>query len=176
MKAFFSPDETGYYGGAGTLARALLWGVQPLAQVMFPKLVQSSARKEKSNLMTQVLLCTLGMAVAGAVGLVVLRHPLIRLVFKPEFESVGTLVLPWYAAAIVPLALANVLVNAVLARGEFRVVPALVLLGIGYGTTLYFCHASLVQVLQIMGGFNLALLAVCAWFHWRGRLANTPAT
>lgn len=171
VKAFFPPDETGYYGGAGTLARALLWAVQPLTQVMFPKLVQSSARKEKSNLMTQVLLCTLGIAVAGALGLIALRHPLIRLVFKPEFESVGAAVLPWYAAAIVPLALANVLANAVLARGEFRVVPALVGLGLGYGVTLYFCHASLVQVLQIMGAFNLLLLLACAWFHRQSRPA-----
>lgn len=172
VKAFFPPDETGYYGGAGTLARALLWAVQPLTQVMFPKLVQSSARKEKSNLMGQVLLCTLGIAVAGALGLIVLRHPLIRLVFKPEFESVGAAVLPWYAAAIVPLALANVLANAVLARGEFRVVPALVGLGLGYGVTLYFCHTSLVQVLQIMGAFNLLLLLACAWFHRQSRTAT----
>jgi len=174
VKAFFPADQTGFYGGAGTLARALLWVVQPLSQVMFPKLVHSATRKEKSNLLGLVLLGTLILAALGALSLTVLRHWVIRFVFTPEYEAVGASILPWYAWAIVPLALANVLANGVLAKGQFQVVPVLVLLGALYGVALYEWHGSLIQVLQIMGGFNLLLLAVCGWFTWRQPAPAAP--
>ena len=40
-------------------------------------------------------------------------------------------VLPWYAGAMIPLALANVLVNDLLARLRFNLVPPLLLLAAG---------------------------------------------
>src|SRR5207245_1782192 len=49
-KSFFNGDEMAPYVAAGTLSRALLWLVLPLAAVMFPKIVHSSAKSEKSNL------------------------------------------------------------------------------------------------------------------------------
>jgi len=77
--------------------------------------------------------------------------------------------LPWYAWAMVPLALANVLLNNLLARGSFRVVPALIVLALGYAFALTrpALHASPVTVLQVMGVCNLVLLGVSAWFTWR---------
>src|SRR5208283_1204459 len=50
VKAFFPGDEMASYGVAGTLSRALLWLVLPLAAVMFPKIVHATAKSEKSNL------------------------------------------------------------------------------------------------------------------------------
>ena len=46
----FSADQMKPYVLAGTLSRALLWLVQPLATVMFPKIVQSTMRGQKNNL------------------------------------------------------------------------------------------------------------------------------
>jgi hypothetical protein len=60
----------------------------------------------------------------------------------------------------------NVLVNAMLARSSFRVVPALVLLAAAYGFALTRFHDTPELVLQTMGAFNLELLAVCAAFAW----------
>ena len=74
--------------------------------------------------------------------------------------------LPWYAGAMLPFCLANVLVNNLLAKSDFRPVPAIVALAIAYGVTLTFVHGSLVTVLQMVGLFNLLLLAICAWFTW----------
>ena len=169
VKVFFSSDETGYYVGAGTLSRALLWLVLPMATVMFPKIVQSAARAEKNNLVWLVMAGTVILAACGALGLTVLRSWVIRFVFEKEYVQVGAAVLPWYAWAMVPLSLANVLANNLLARGHFRVVPALVLLAVAYGFTLGHYHSSLISVLQILGGYNLLLLAVCGWFTWRAR-------
>ena len=47
---YFGADETAPYGAAGTLSRALLWVVLPLAGVMFPKIVRSHVASEKNNL------------------------------------------------------------------------------------------------------------------------------
>jgi hypothetical protein len=76
-------------------------------------------------------------------------------------------VLPWYAFAMVPLALGNVLLNNLLARSSFKVVPAMCVLAIGYAFALTRFHTSLVMVLQVMGVFNLLMFVVCAWFTWR---------
>src|SRR5579862_5457732 len=58
VKAYFSGDDAAFYVSAGTLSRALMWLVVPLATVMFPKIVHSVARSEKSNLLGMVLLGT----------------------------------------------------------------------------------------------------------------------
>jgi O-antigen/teichoic acid export membrane protein len=169
VKAYFAEDETGFYVGSGTLARALLWLVLPLATVMFPKIVHSAAKSEKSNLLGLVLLGTGLLAAGGALGLTVLGPWIVKLVFKDSFVAVAAQVLPWYAWAMVPLSLANVLVNNLLARSQFRIVPVLVGLAAAYGVALTRFHGSLVTVLQTLGVFNLLLLAVSGWFTWRER-------
>jgi len=166
VKAYFSGDETGFYVCAGTLSRALMWLVGPLATVMFPRIVHSAAKAEKNNLMGLVLLGTAILAVAGVVGLVVLGPFIVRFVAKPSYVQVATAVLPWYAGAMVPLALANVLLNNLLARSFFKIVPALCVLAAAYAFALTRFHSSLIAVLQTLGVFNLLLLALCAWFTW----------
>jgi O-antigen/teichoic acid export membrane protein len=176
VKAYFSADESGFYVGAGTLSRALLWLVLPLATVMFPKIVHSTARSEKSNLLWLVVLGTAVLAAGGALGLTVLAPRLVRFAFTAAYVPVAGAVLPWYAWAMVPLALANALINNLLARSQFRIVPWLVLLAGTYALALTHFHASLVTVLKTMGVFNLLLLAACAWFTWRpgGRPPTGP--
>jgi len=167
VKAYFSADDSGFYVGAGTMSRALLWLVLPLTTVMFPKIVQSMARSEKSNLIGMVLLGTALLAAGGAIGLTVLGPWVIRFAFKDSYVAVASAVLPWYAWAMVPLALANVLINNLLARSQFRIVPALVILAVAYGIALTQFHSSLITVLKTLGIFNLLLLAVSLWFTWR---------
>jgi O-antigen/teichoic acid export membrane protein len=158
VKSYFEPEEVSYYGAAGTLSRALLWLVGPLTAVMFPKIVHSVARSEKTDVMSLTLICTAVLAVAGAVGLWLLGPWVVRFVYKPEYVPIATAVLPWYAAAMLPYCLANVLVNNLLARSDFRIVPVLVAIAIGYAITISFVHSTFVIVLQILGAFNLLLL------------------
>lgn len=166
VDAYFGADKTAPYGAAGTLARALLWLVLPLAAVMFPKIVHSAAKSEKTNLLNIVLLGTAVLVICGVLGLWLLGPWVIKIVYPPEYVSATLAVLPWYAGAMIPLALANVLVNDLLARGKFQIVPFLVLLAIFYGLALTQFHSSLVTVLKTLGVFNLLLFAVCAWFTW----------
>jgi O-antigen/teichoic acid export membrane protein len=168
-KAYFSDDEIAPYVAAGTLSRALLWLVMPLAAVMFPKIVHASARSEKSNLFGIVVLGTAVLAICGGLGLWLVGPLAIKLVYKSTYLGAATLI-PWYAGAMVPLAMANVLVNDLLARARFGVVPWMVLLAAAYGFTLpaMLNHfpGRLEVVLQTLGAFNLLLFLVCAWFAW----------
>jgi O-antigen/teichoic acid export membrane protein len=163
---FFSADDTGYYAAAGTLSRALIWLVLPLATVMFPKLVHSAAKYEKSNLLGLTLASTVSLAIIGAIGLVVLGPWVVELVYRSTYLEVVTDILPWYAGAMIPLSIANVLVNNLLAKSDLRVVPWLTLLAIGYGVALNLWHPNLKSVLQTLGTFTSIMFLVCAVFTW----------
>jgi O-antigen/teichoic acid export membrane protein len=177
VKAYFSGADAAFYVSAGTLSRALMWLVVPLATVMFPKIVHSVARSEKSNLLGMVLLGTGILAAGGALGLTILGPWIIKLIYSKAYVSVAASVLPWYAWAMVPLSLAYALVNNLLARSQFRIVPVLLLLAIGYGVALAIVghHAGnlaepqigLRMMLQTLGIFNLLLLSACVWFTFK---------
>jgi O-antigen/teichoic acid export membrane protein len=166
VKAYFTGDETGFYVSAGTLSRALMWLVGPMAAVMFPRIVHSAVKAEKTDLMGVVLIGTLVLAAGGALGLCILGPWVVRFVYSEAYVKIATSVMPWYAGAMVPLSLANVLINNLLARSHFRVVPALVVLAAAYAFALTQFHDSLVTVLKTMGVCNLLLLGICAWFTW----------
>jgi len=175
VKVWF-PEETHAYGAAGTLSRALMWLVLPLAGVMFPKIVHSTAKSEKTDLLTVTMLGTGVLAVCGGMGLWLLGPFVIRLVFTESYVAVASSLLPWYAGAMVPLALANVLINNLLAKGDFRPVPFLVALAVGFAVALKLAHESLVQVLQVLTGFNLLFFFLCVWFTWVWKSAPKSAS
>ena len=163
------------YVAAGTLSRALIWAVGPLTSVMFPRIVHSSVRGEKSNIFGLSLAFTAGLAVLGVLGLWLLGPLVVRLMAKPSYVAVTTQLLPWYAAAMVPLCLANVLASNLLGRADFRVVPPMIGLALAYGVTLLFVHGSFLQVLQLLGLFNFLLFAVCGWFTLRPKATAESA-
>jgi hypothetical protein len=168
-KAYF-PDLADAYVMAGTLSRALMWLVLPLAAVMFPRIVHSAAKSEKTDLMGQVLLGTAILGIGGAVGVSIVG-PLVVQKMRPDLVTVASALLPWYASAMVPLALANVLLNNLLAKPASKLVLALgvCILALVYLIALTQFHPSLVAMLQVMGSANLVLLALCAGFTWRAR-------
>jgi O-antigen/teichoic acid export membrane protein len=169
-KAYFTGDQMAPYVAAGTLSRALLWLVLPLAQVMFPKIVHAAAKSEKTNLFNLVVLGTAVLAVCGGLGLWLVGPIVVKIVYKTSYVAATTALLPWYAGAMVPLAMANVMVNDLLARARYAVVPWMVVVALAYGFTLpaMLNHfpGRLEVVLQTLGVFNLLLFGVCAWFTW----------
>jgi len=142
----FSGDAMKGYVAAGTLSRALLWVVLPLAAVMFPKIVHSSKKGEKSNLLGIVIAGTAILGICGVAGLCLVGPLVVKIVYKSGDVSQTTALLPWYASAMIPLALGNVLANDLMARARFKVVPFMIVLALGYGFTLpYMLNRSPVQ-------------------------------
>lgn len=168
--AFFDGEAMKPYVVAGTLSRALLWLVMPLATVMFPKIVQANAKSQKNNLFALVVLGTAILSICGALGLWLVGPFVVRFVAHASDVPGVMALIPWYAGAMVPLALANVMVNDLLARARYGVVPWMLALAIAYGFTapwmLNHYPGKIEIVLQTLGGFNLLLFAVCAWFAW----------
>jgi O-antigen/teichoic acid export membrane protein len=177
VKNYFSEAEEDFYVGAGTLSRALLWLVLPLASVMFPRLVHSAAKSEKSNLMSMVLLGTAVLSVLGSLSLSLLGPFVTPIVYKNTAAQVSAL-LPWYSAAMVPLALSNVLLNQLLSRPDSKWLLALFVLvaAIGYLFAITQFHANLVMVLKVMGVANVVLLGICAAFYRTARVTLPTET
>ena len=72
----------------------------------------------------------------GVGGLVVLGPWVVRFMANPAFVPIACAVLPWYASAMIPLTLANVLINNLLAKSDFKLVPSLCVLAVVYGVVL----------------------------------------
>jgi O-antigen/teichoic acid export membrane protein len=166
VRGCFSGDDSAYYGSAGTLARASMWLVGPLAVVMFPKIVHAKAKAEESDLLGVVLIGTLILAACAAAGLWVLGPWAAYVINGKDYKQHVSLLLPWYAWAVVPLCVANVLLNNLLARGLFKVVPALCVMAVGYGLALGHFHATPVMVIKTLLVGNSVLLAISAWYTW----------
>src|SRR5208283_473496 len=128
-------------------------------------------KSEKSNLLGIVLLGTAALAICGAAGLCIVGPLVVKLAFKAEYVAETMKLLPWYAGAMIPLALANVLVNDLMARAKYKAVLPMVLVAVAYGFTLPWMlehHRRMEVALQTLGAFNLLLLVICAWFTWGG--------
>jgi hypothetical protein len=114
---------------------------------------------------------------ATALGCTCLPKLPLQVIFfrTPEYWQSAPLV-PWFAWALVPLLLANVLVGNLLARERFAVVPWLALVAAGYGVALGWQAEGWAQlpamtafrrVIQTLGAFNVLLLAVALGFTLR---------
>lgn len=170
------PEQTAYYASAGTLSRGLIWLVGPLAAVMFPKVVRSTVRAEDGNLLGITLTATGVLAAVAGLGLWAVGPWLIRFVYTRAYVEPTMAILPWYAAAMLPLALANVLVNHLLARSDYRVVRWLVGLAVLYVLGLLTFHATPIQILQVLGVACTVMFLICLWFVRHPLPLRTPAT
>lgn len=172
IKAHFDKDAMDGYVAAGTLARAIVTFTAPLAAVMFPKIVQSVVHDRKSDTLQLTFVGALILGCAAAIGLTLVGPMVFRFVFPAGYASMVPL-LPWFAWSMVPLSLANVLINDLMARSRFVASPWLALVAVAYGVTLAFNHDTFKQVILVMGGFNLLLLLVAAFFTWQRQASSS---
>jgi hypothetical protein len=100
----------------------------------------------------------------------------VKIVYKSGDVAATIALIPWYAGAMIPLALANVLVNDLLARARYAVVPAMIVVALIYSFTvpmlLHHFPGRMEVILQTLSVFNLILLAVCGWFMWRTKVQS----
>ena len=179
MQSHFAKEYAPFYSAAAIVGVGLVAFTTPLAAVMFPKLVRSHARAERSN---SLVLALGGTAVLGGIGALICTAwpelPLRIMYFnKPEFLRSAPLV-PWFMWGMLPVTLANVLVSQLLARKVFKAVPWLVAVAVGYGLTLWQIvqneagletMAAFKRVVQNLGLFSVLLLGVASLFTWLSR-------
>jgi len=170
QRFFPSATENGLYGAAGTIGRAVFFFLAPMTTVMFPKIAQSAVRSEQSSVLFQALGATALLGVGAAICCTFLAELPFRLGYKAEYLPAAKLV-PIFAWCMLPLPLANVLVNNLLARERYGIVPWLTGIAVAY----YFALAHVAQlkpqrfenVIYTLGTFGLLLLVVCLIYNWR---------
>ena len=187
VRTIFGENQTGYYSASGMIGRGLVMFTAPLTVVMFPKIVQSHHSAEPSRILAYTLLSTGVLGVLAALfctgGCLLLRHWLnhpgeipgfLQGLLLSKFQSnqegitIVTRLIPWFVWCMLPLTLANVLLNNLMARERYRIVPYLVLLIALYsGVVISLCD-SFVKVIQCLGIFNLIFLLLTAAFSFGG--------
>ncbi|MFO1496791.1 MAG: hypothetical protein U1G07_00085 [Verrucomicrobiota bacterium] len=194
VQTLFSKAQSPFYTPAAIVGLALFTFTTPLASVMFPKLVRSAARTEKSDALRHALAATALLGGMAAVACMLLPQLPLRILYvrNPIYWQSAPLV-PWFAWALVPLIMANVLINHLLAHNRFRVVPWAALVGAGYGLALLALKDRLLQqagaatpatdltqllgaykiIIGTLGLFSTLLLAVAIWCTYKD--ARAPA-
>jgi len=136
---------------------------------MFPKIVRSAALAERTDVLAQALGATALLGAAAALFFTIFPRLPLQIAYAPSYLVVAPL-LPWFAWCMLPLTLANVLVNNLLAREKFGLVPWLVILTVAYTITLWIvANRSLAQ--RLSSGFEMssrfsAVSVLCFW-RWR---------
>ena len=177
VQQYFPKDETGYYGAAGMIGRALFFFTAPVTQVLFPRLVQSAARAEKTSVLAQAMGVTALMGAGAALFCTFFPTVPLRIIYDPSFLKVAPLV-PLFAWCFLPLILSSVLVNNLLARERFAVVPFLIAIAAGYVFALEHVGRKygsagmegFAAVIKTLGLFSSLMFAVCLIFtYWDAR-------
>lgn len=153
-----------YMFGA-TLCRAIVLFTVPLAAVMFPKLVHSAARAQKSNVMGLTLLGTLGLSLLAVIGLAIVAPFIMRIFSKGAYQEIVPLI-PMFACGMSLLGTGNVLLYNLMAHSRFKIVPVLLALAVGYWFALQHFHDSFKMVIQTFTVFTAIYLVLCALFTW----------
>jgi len=182
VRSLFPPKETGFYAAAAIIGRALVLFTVPLAAVMFPKVVRSAALAERTDVMAQALGATALLGAGAALFCTLFPSVPLRLVYGPSYLVITPLV-PWFAWCMLPLTLANVILNNLLAREKFRIVPWLVIVTLAYGATLLGVANHLASgeilsgfktIVQILGCFSALLLGISIYFTWHKEGVTVP--
>jgi len=168
------PVPVKLYNNAMLVGFAIVQFIAPITSVMFPTIVRNLALSKKTDALLLTLVVTGIFACLAAVGCTLFpRLPLAVL----HFDSKAAPLVPWFAWALLPLTLANVLIQNLMARSRFVAAKWLILVPVLYGLTLMAIRPALLRmpevfsafkaIIQTLGCFNLLLFAVAAWFTWR---------
>ena len=122
----------------------------------------------------RTLAATVLFGVVAAVGCTLFPKLPLRLMYfsNREMWEAAPLV-PWFAWALLPLTVSNVLVQNILARARFQAVPWLILVPAVYAACLCLQAPGLlamkpfnafIRVIQTLGCASLLLCALAAWF------------
>jgi len=167
-RRYLSPGEADTYAAAGTIGRVVVLITVPLTNVMFPKVARSIAEASRPSAFFHALALASFVGIGAAIACSLFPALPIRLLQGSRFLDAVPLV-PLFAWAMLPLTLANILVNNLLARGRFAVVPILVLLSAGYWLFLEAYHDSARAIIQAIFLFASAACVLSGLACWLDR-------
>lgn len=146
------------YMPASMIGFALTQVTVPLAMVMFPKIARSTAAGGRSDALMLALIGTGLIGGAAAAGAMIAPALGLRILYSsaPENLAAAPLV-PWLVWALLAYALANVLVNNLMAQARFAVMPVIVLVAALYVAALWLQAPGLVKMDPMAAYHRVAL-------------------
>jgi O-antigen/teichoic acid export membrane protein len=170
VQGFFPSSVSQYYAAAETIGIAVVTLCVPVAAVMFPKLVRSRATASSSDALRLALIGTA--LIGGGAALFCSIWPMVPLrILAPDKLEAAPL-LPWFMWAMVPVTLYNVLINNLIAKERWAVIPWSGILPIAYAVTLYFFldrthlppFAAFKRVIQILMAYSTTMMLISLYF------------
>jgi len=161
VKHFFAPQQAGYYSAGALVGKAFLFLPFAVAQVLFPKVSASQAKSEQTHfLLLKSLLLTGGILLGGILAAYFLAPVIILTLFGRDFFNPVTLnLVRVFGMAVAPLALVYILVQYNLALHNKKFVIILFLDFPVFLLALILFHATLYQVLWVVGLNHLSVFS-----------------
>jgi O-antigen/teichoic acid export membrane protein len=161
---------------------AIIQFIAPVALVMFARVAQNVARSERGDSLSMTMAATILFGTIAGIGCTILPKLPLRMMYlgNPEMWKAAPLV-PWFAWALLPLTVANVLVQNILARARFKAVLWVMLVPPAYTAALCVQAPHLVKmstfdafirVIQTLGVASTVLCLLAAWFSRNPNLAK----
>lgn len=171
VKHYFIPEQAGYYSAGSLVGKAFLFLPFAVAQVLFPKVSAGQERAENTYfLLRKSLLLTGGIIVVGVILIWFVAPVIILTLFGKQFMNSTTLLLvQCFGMAFLPLALIYILLQYNIAIQNKRFVVVLLLDMPVFLLSLIFFHASLQQVLLVVGLNHLLTCLACYFLTPRKR-------
>jgi O-antigen/teichoic acid export membrane protein len=159
VKHFFDEHNAGLYSATSMIGKAFLFFPSAVVVTLFPKVSEShELNRETRSLLYKSLLLTAGISAVGIIICFFFPELIIRVMFGEKFLNI-TGIVRIFGMAIMPLVLLNVVMNYSLAVHRYFFIYVMYA-GIAlYAAALWFFHYSFYQVVAILFGVNLAILA-----------------
>ena len=159
---FLNAADAGLYAALATIGRIVLFVTSSVAVIMFPRVVLLHEKGESHiHVMLQAALGVLGLSLVAEAFFCLAPSLITRLMFGPAFVTISGL-LPLYGAAMLLLAVAQVLAMYFLAIGNRIFVIIIFCACVAQIALISWRHAQIVQMVQDVALANAALTLALA--------------
>jgi O-antigen/teichoic acid export membrane protein len=161
VKHFFDSQLSGIYGSVSTLGKMIFMVTASITGAMFPRVTSLQAQGASGSRTLLVSVGAIALVASGFLAVFVLAPSFVLLPFGPQFEAAGQY-LPVFGTAMCLFAIANLLVNYLLAMEDNRFVVVLPAAAISEVLAIWAFHADLWQVIWsilAVGGATVAGLS-----------------
>jgi len=159
VKHYFTPEQTSDYAAASLFGRAVGWLISPLCTVLFPHVWDESKHEANRALLFRFLLLAAGVGVAAALVCWASAGLLTKLLLGRANAEVTALI-PVCAWAMLPIGVANVFLNFVMARGRYGFLVVFAVVALAYVGAFALWHDSVRHILEVVAVFGVITLVL----------------